>query len=521
MGTRSQLGSFVEVESNKLPDVDLPGDFDAQNTDILYSAPTLRIPDAPIAHGLVELWRNAGRTAFFAPNTWGSSGVAAIVSGTRKIVREQLECSSSLDNRESPLYDIRILQNNLRYKSVIRLVEKSLSLFQELELIEAHTLYSGADAWELARNGDVDINKNEHLFNLAEIFRANILQCIQDLGTEGAELVEESKIWHAHCIFFCAQVVYFPDPYTLQPQNLIAWVNRYSTIGMKEIEKVAQAHNSYQHPLFWVLVQRLVLRALFKEAASLLQNSGLIGKDDNHSIVITELCEILISFPVQSQLRIRGRHAYLQQHKLWRVEVTRRAAGVAMYDLEIRSEIEVIYKILSGDQNIIFSLSENWPECLAALNFHAHFEDCLDLQDLAKLLDTVTQSKRGFPIDDSSYYEAACSALLLCDIPKAIQNCYALDPIIATYMAEFCIRAECLENYAPVEFGVSLRDYLLLELGSSCIEIDELLPSSIAFWLAVPKKGLSMISMVNRTRFPTSVKSNLERLLRMFALNLK
>lgn len=284
--------------------------------------------------------------------------------------------------------------------------------------------------------------------------------------------------------------------------SLLEWVNTFDPKPSAEDGiDVMGIGTPCQHPQYWDYVLRLVLRGLFEQAAQCLEYGRLENVEPAVRPEVEELVDLLNKAPKWSDprqlknLMASREQDFSSRYRQWRARVTRISRSLNVQDADLSSGLKQLCELLSGDHDAIHRLSDSWQECLVA---SVALQDPLTVTNQASLAVLFTETTRdpdGFPIDETSGLEKACEALIHGDVLQAIDYVSAWDTYFSALLATFFVCCDMLEDYAPPEYGCSIRQYLLLDLGSSCVAVDQLWDAALAFWVSAGEPGFERVEL--------------------------
>ena len=300
-------------------------------------------------------------------------------------------------------------------------------------------------------------------------------------------LLDSASIWR--CM---AAICLPPEPNVTLSEGLLEWVNRSDPRpDPEEGIDIMKMRPPCSHPAYWDYVYRTVMRGLFMQAASCLQQGGLATVDPSVTQEIRILTDLLRSALRGKQLRYT--HESIRKWKVWRSEVLAAARDLEINDPDIRSAILVIYDLLSGDVQMILTLAEGWQEAVASLTFLAYPLECASLDDVSRVYDQVMQGGQ-FAVDETLEVERACSLVCSGRIPQAITASTALDSGLGVHFADVMVKLGIMAEYNDDSVDISLRDFLLLEHGEICAFNRETIDAAFRYWKAVESgEGVSRI----------------------------
>ncbi|KAM0786288.1 hypothetical protein ACM66B_001767 [Microbotryomycetes sp. NB124-2] len=313
------------------------------------------------------------------------------------------------------------------------------------------------------------------LFKDAVLKQIPVIQADSSLS---ASAKANSLAHHAtlHAILALAQLLYMP--YDGQGEGLVGeefldWVNTVDRAPTSaEGQELADMASPWDHSNFWPYVYRCILRAHILSATALLQvmvshPSPLIQNVSNLAV------ELLKSFPRSTEFKQEAQ--FLRKSTTWRASATsalkrfnslfNRAesdpvlGGADNEDerLDWEAGFKCLFELLAGVQNRILEASEDWREAVAA--WAVLVNPGVRRSDLPSLLNIVLKSH---PIDSILPSEVAQTALVLGDVPRALQQANLVSTWLVAHLADLLDKLALVDHVADDAYALTLRDYFVL-----------------------------------------------------------
>ncbi|XP_062507597.1 nuclear pore complex protein Nup85-like [Corticium candelabrum] len=334
----------------------------------------------------------------------------------------------------------------------------------------------------------VGVGQQQSLVKLSRSYRAIIHACVLDLNNaadraddslvsnyqEQCQLFEMTELmWHLSEILFieCA-------PASSVLPCLLEWVRWHNPRVTELAYEITNHPAPGRHPEYWDVIKLLILHGKPQEARNLLMQhpARRHGIHDGFSI----LDELLRKMPLQSY----GNHSvseFTLQWQHWREECLLR-----LHDgtFNTNTNLEHIAKLLCGDREAFIEakhLCGSWyflmvsrllfsDPAIQAINLHMNAQPSILLMD--------DNDAHWTKLDD------ILLAMLKYDIPQVISLISSVfgNWWFVAHLADLLHHAGQLESH-QLEYGSSMREFLLLEYGSSLMSHTSLWQLGVDYFL--------------------------------------
>lgn len=308
-----------------------------------------------------------------------------------------------------------------------------------------------------------------------------------------ANLQDETKIKYeaVYHIFNLAEILYLPQDGRgegLLGEELLDWVNAVDTFHVNtQGNEVMQMKEPWEHPLFWPLVIRCLLRGLFIPASTFLRTLT------NHPHPpIARLGQVLAtnvsSIPRSSNIDAYPLdHQFLAAHKRWigqfRAEfetaIGGRSRGHWLDDggskneySSMEDELRRVVELIQGNQDRLLQEAGDWREAAGAWGVLVDVN--LRRDDLPALMNRILDV---VPADSTILEDSIQSSLCSGDIVRALMGCHELDIWLAAHLGDVFDKLALVPDDEE-NFDTSLRDYFLLEYSDMLIDS----PNQVDLW---------------------------------------
>lgn len=245
-------------------------------------------------------------------------------------------------------------------------------------------------------------------------------------------------------IINCSRALHFTDGNDNEEANsavlkqLTQWVNRAD--GEPSEEAVAEAFSgsvSYKSPLFWRLVNQLLLRGLFDQAIGVLDRSHLL-KDIENTCEITfnvlnDAISLLKQYPFELGEAFREWKATALQISQFFVDSTTNV------DPELRDFVSDMILLMSGNQSKTLQYSRTWYESFCGLMLF--YIPTLELTE-----EYLQISLKAHPLDVCNNWEQACVYVIQGKLYAVLPILESLDYCTAVFYSAICEAKGLLEN---------------------------------------------------------------------------
>ncbi|CCF58213.1 hypothetical protein KAFR_0E00590 [Kazachstania africana CBS 2517] len=276
--------------------------------------------------------------------------------------------------------------------------------------------------------------------------------------------------------------------------GLINWINRSdgepNSEYIEQIFGISTETEVFILPIFWKLVNQLLLRGLFDQAIGCIERSGFLpflGKTCKvSSNAILDLIELLKKYPIDSD------ESSFREWKSLTLELAQMFSNTeTSVSGELRDHIEDTLLLISGNQHKILYYSNTWYESVSG--FLLYYIPTMELID--EYLQLSLQSK---PLDVTNNWEQSCVDIIKGDIYSILPVLESLDTCTAAFSAAICHAKGLLENNIGSLQDVMIDDEVTIaeDLFSPKNGMASYLLSSFAFELC---------SLGNRAVWPVAI----------------
>lgn len=311
-----------------------------------------------------------------------------------------------------------------------------------------------------------------------------------------ADSQDETKIKYeaVYHIFNLAEILYLPQDGRgegLVGEELLDWVNAVDTFHVNtQGNEVMQLKEPWEHPLFWPLVIRCLLRGLFLPASTFLRTLT------NHphppiaklgQVLATNIANIPRSSNVDAYPLD---HQFLAAHKRWvgqfRAEfetaIGGRSRGHWLDDgsskgdfSSMEDEFRRVVELVQGNQDRVLQEAGDWREAVGAwgvlVDVNLRRDDLPPL--MKRILDVI-------PADSTVLEDSIQSSICSNDPVRALEGCQELDIWLAAHLADVFDKLQILPDDEE-HFDSSLRDHFILEYADMLMDS----PSQEDLWRAI------------------------------------
>ncbi|AET37611.1 Nup85p Ecym_1378 [Eremothecium cymbalariae DBVPG len=249
------------------------------------------------------------------------------------------------------------------------------------------------------------------------------------------------------CILSCLKTVQFtldseePESRAKFINSLINWVNRSD--GEPSEAVIARVLDNsistpvHKNPYTWSLLCQLILRGLFEQSVAVLERSGLLDYMKSRCSVthtmLLDVTNLLQSYPYESETVFREwKDLVLQLYAHWN-------QSTLNIEPELKSSLEDVLLIMSGNKSKILYYSKTWYECYCGLMLY--YIPALQLSE--EYLQIALQE---YPLDITSTWEQACVDIIMGKIYSILPVLDSLDSCTAAFTASICEAKGLLEN---------------------------------------------------------------------------
>lgn len=251
-----------------------------------------------------------------------------------------------------------------------------------------------------------------------------------------------------------------------------------------------QLKEPWEHPLFWPLVIRCLLRGLFIPASTFLRTLT------NHPHPpIAKLGQVLAtniaSIPRSSNVDTYPLdHQFLAAHKRWvgqfRAEfetaIGGRSRGHWLDDGSSKGEyssmeekLRRVVELVQGNQDRLLQEAGDWREAVGAWGVLVDVN--LRRDDLPPLMERILDV---IPADSTILEDSIQSALCSNDVVRALMGCHELDIWLAAHLGDVFDKLRSIPDDEE-HFDTSLRDYFILEYADMLMDSS----SQVDLWRAI------------------------------------
>lgn len=306
---------------------------------------------------------------------------------------------------------------------------------------------------------------------------------------------DETKIKYesVYHILNLAQTLYLPQDGRgegLLGEELLDWVNAVDTFHVNvQGNEVMQMKEPWEHPLFWPLVIRCLLRGLFVPASTFLRTLAChphppiakLGLVLATNVAIIPRSSNTDAYPLD--------HQFLAAHKRWigqfRAEfetaIGGRSRGHWLEDggknefSSMEDEIRRVVELIQGNQDRLLEEAGDWREAAGAWGVLVDVN--LRRDDLPALMNRILDE---IPADSTILEDSIQSSLCSGDIVRALMGCHDLDIWLAAHLGDVFDKLALVPDDEE-NFDTSLRDYLLLEYSDMLMDS----PNQVDLWRVI------------------------------------
>ena len=307
--------------------------------------------------------------------------------------------------------------------------------------------------------------QNEHnaSVNLAmEAILSELEYFLNEIKEEKISLDKYLDLQDCLTILQCLKTIHFtldtPDKEDIRGNfimGLVEWINRADgEPDPQYIERVFNADNSgksvYQNNLFWKLLNQLLLRGLFDQAAGCIKKSNIVNDLKDICQVsynaLSDLIELLQNYPVTTDESFRE----------WKASVLELSQTFSNSETnvsgELRDYIEDSLLLISGDRFKILNYSKTWYESFCG--FILYYIPTLELAD-----EYLKLSIERNAIDVTSNWEDCCASIIKGNVYSIFPILESLNNCTATFTAAICEAKGLLRNlYTDNEGDIDLMN---------------------------------------------------------------
>ncbi|EEB05457.1 nucleoporin Nup85 [Schizosaccharomyces japonicus yFS275] len=434
------------------------------------------INDAPIKDS--ESWEQSDGTIGFSLHPYLAQGASYI---TTKKVNSTSTAASLIPKSE-----------------VFELQVPSYVVEPETLLVEWADLWNELQQYNFSTVLEAQQFQQSFLKRVSFLFREKLkpaLQNLQDQINEGKKNLQPSlnTLWEVASAWKCAEALYLSSPE--EPTlafGIMDWVNSYDPQpSIKDGMEIMTYEVPHQHPEFWSYVFKTALRGLFEQTVSCLDSSSLILESASLKSCIPEIIDIIQAAP-HKQKRTHSKFDFEKHWRRWRARVLGMRETVFAdegLNTHYRENLDLLLRVLSGDQDVLRSLSNHWQEYFGALCYLYDPVGCDDVNGASILYEIATAPETGYLPDVTLEFECVCSYLCKKKPLEAVQHAFLLDLGFSVHLTDLLTKSGYLENFVTSKFPVTLREHLILEFGNAVLQSTGNWKVAYSYWKYVPNFG--------------------------------
>lgn len=395
------------------------------------------LPEAPIAPGMVDKWRENDRTLAFQFNPASNDGFAWITPTDYKHELER-DGGVPIQKEDTKLYPASIpgLKYTPEYTGFVT------ECFMHLQRMVNANISMNSGGLDFRR----DMRWNDQISDYISEF----LQLIDACSDTNQRLRDVGHIVR------CFNAIRFqPDTRNNVASLFSEWVNWADENPTSElVEQVMAQENPEQDSRFWLLLYIATVRNVIDLCAAMLSSIKDHYTGNNSKHMIDYAIQLMTEYPKDCNTFVFSE---------WKKNVEEMKRSLELVeDARLQSRLELLCSILLGNKETIFQVSSTWYEAMCGLLCYA--------DPTRKRLDEYyVLSVERYPVDQTVAWEEGCSAVIQGDFLIAIEKIESLDPFVATVISETCEAKGLMDIYLGDSF-TNIRNWLLINFAKLCLD---------------------------------------------------
>lgn len=274
-------------------------------------------------------------------------------------------------------------------------------------------------------------------------------------------------------------------------EELLDWVNAVDTFHVNvQGNEVMQLKEPWEHPLFWPLVIRCLLRGLFIPASTFLRTLtnhphppiARLGQVLASNIANVPRSSNTDAYPLDHQFLAAYKRWIRQFRAEFETAIGGRSRGRWLDEggskseyLSMEDEIRRVVELVQGNQERLLQEAGDWREAAGAWGVLVDVN--LRRDDLPALMNRILDV---IPADSTILEDSIQSSLCSGDIVRALMGCHELDIWLAAHLGDVFDKLALIPDDEE-HFDTSLRDYFLLEYSDMLMDS----PNQVDLWRAI------------------------------------